>query len=795
MKRIAHLAIPAALMTSISLSVLPLPVLAQFNLSQWQGVGDVDGRRERIERTITEATTAGRLTAQQAEPLRRELERINQQETAFKADGKLTFFERMRLVVDLDQLSRQIESQMAERTVASPNVSLRAQEISQQIDEGVASGRLTRLEGDTFSQELARIKARESAFREDGDFSSNEQLTISLDLDHLSKSVQAQLRAPAIAGPSLMTRQAELERKINDLVTGGRLTIKEAEPLRQELNRIRAREAAFKAQDGVLDNEETLTLMLDLERLASHLDRYSPSVTATVPGIDARQEELQRQILEAIRTGRVTQQQAIELRNEFDRIAQAETSFRADGTLSDNETLALARDLDALQKHIESIVPTTVSLPGIDSRMKEVGKRLSEKEASGRLPYAAAQSLRANLARIEEKARFFKSDGVLNDSETLTLAGDLDALMKEIDKSLAPLPDVSSRHQDLQKRINESMASGRLSPAEAEGLRAELQRAKDLEATFRSSEGGLSEQEIVAMNREFDHISSRLDRVLTPLPDLKAREEHILHQLNQGITAGTISPEKASELKEEYDRIADLHKSFSQSDNNLSEWETMSISRDLAHLEEHLKRALAAPPRIDTSGAPRDTQGHWAQPYIATLSKRGTIGGFPDGTFLPDDQITRAQFAAIAVRALNLPPAGRPANFKDVPAKYWGAPAIAAVSDAGLVTGFPDGTFRPEDKITRAQALVILAKALQSATGSSEALDRYKDGASVPAWALPSVRKAAQAGIIVNYPDPTSIRPNDMATRAEVAALTYQTMSNLGEKLPSIRVGLEASGK
>jgi hypothetical protein len=180
---------------------------------------------------------------------------------------------------------------------------------------------------------------------------------------------------------------------------------------------------------------------------------------------------------------------------------------------------------------------------------------------------------------------------------------------------------------------------------------------------------------------------------------------------------------------------------------------------------------------------------------VALLSKRGTIGGFPDGTFKPDAPITRAQFAAIAVRALNLPPAGRPANFKDVPAKYWGNTVISQVSDAGLVTGFPDGTFRPEDKITRAQALVILAKALQSGGGEASSLDPYSDGSTIPTWAKPSVIKAASAGIIVNHPDPSAIRPNDMATRAEIAALTYQTMSKLGESLPQIRVGLEASGK
>jgi S-layer homology domain. len=208
----------------------------------------------------------------------------------------------------------------------------------------------------------------------------------------------------------------------------------------------------------------------------------------------------------------------------------------------------------------------------------------------------------------------------------------------------------------------------------------------------------------------------------------------------------------------------------------------MTVARDLDRLESEIARTLTKPIKVDTSGASSDTRGHWAEQYIGLLQKRGTIGGFPDGSFKPNDYITRAQFAAIATRALNLPPAGRPANFRDVPAKYWGANAISQVSDAGLVTGFPDGSFRPEDKITRAQALVILAKALQNPNADTAGLSRYKDGGSVPTWALPSVAKAANANIIVSYPDSESIKPNELATRADVAALTYQTMSSLGEK-------------
>ncbi|WP_194015595.1 S-layer homology domain-containing protein [Synechocystis salina] len=189
-----------------------------------------------------------------------------------------------------------------------------------------------------------------------------------------------------------------------------------------------------------------------------------------------------------------------------------------------------------------------------------------------------------------------------------------------------------------------------------------------------------------------------------------------------------------------------------------------------------------APRTLAQSSSFADLQGYWGSPYVTTLAERGIIGGFPNGTFQPNAQITRAQFAAIAVKAFNLSPGNGSRSFRDVPANYWAAPAISAVNNSGLVTGFPDGSFRPEENITRAQALVILAKALGNNTNADpNGLNSYGDRQMVPEWAMDSVARAANAGIIVNFPDANRINPNNLATRGEVAGLVYQTLVKLGE--------------
>lgn len=192
-----------------------------------------------------------------------------------------------------------------------------------------------------------------------------------------------------------------------------------------------------------------------------------------------------------------------------------------------------------------------------------------------------------------------------------------------------------------------------------------------------------------------------------------------------------------------------------------------------------------------------DIAGYWAEQYVSSLAQRQVIGGFPDNTFKPNAPITRAQFAAIVARAFNLPPASGASAFVDVPSNYWAAPAIRAVSNSGLVTGFPDGTFRPEDRITRVQALIVLTKALGAkATPNSSALDQYTDRQAVPDWALDGTSRAANAGIIVNFPSANLIAPNNVATRGEVAALMYQTLFRMGDRgLPPITIGTLGGGQ
>mgnify|MGYP002777009446 CR=1 FL=1 len=110
-----------------------------------------------------------------------------------------------------------------------------------------------------------------------------------------------------------------------------------------------------------------------------------------------------------------------------------------------------------------------------------------------------------------------------------------------------------------------------------------------------------------------------------------------------------------------------------------------------------------------------DTQNYWAQPFIAALANRNIVQGYPDGTYRPNETVDRDEFAAMLRAAFNEPAErriGSGSDFNDVPQGYWAAPAIKEAYQAGFMSGYPGGNFRPQQPVTRAEALASLAQTL-----------------------------------------------------------------------------------
>ena len=170
-----------------------------------------------------------------------------------------------------------------------------------------------------------------------------------------------------------------------------------------------------------------------------------------------------------------------------------------------------------------------------------------------------------------------------------------------------------------------------------------------------------------------------------------------------------------------------------------------------------------------------DLTGHWAAKDTELLAAKGIIDGIADNRFAPEGVLTRAEIAALLVRAAGLEEKALSSGaMNDVHTNDWYAGYVQAAVSAGLIDGYEDGTFRAGAAVTREELAVLLTRALKLAShpveGTGTAAAAFTDSTSVSVWAKDAVR-AAQAAGLVNGLEDGSFRPQAQATRAEAAAM------------------------
>ncbi len=177
---------------------------------------------------------------------------------------------------------------------------------------------------------------------------------------------------------------------------------------------------------------------------------------------------------------------------------------------------------------------------------------------------------------------------------------------------------------------------------------------------------------------------------------------------------------------------------------------------------------------------------HWAASQIKILSEQGVIVGYPDGTFKPDDNVTRAEFASMAIKALGQENTRvvQPVAFSDITEDFWAYDAIQKALYFDLLSAPADGErFRPDDSVSRAESLSVAVNALTteqiSVQKAKEVLEKvYTDTHTIPEWFIIPAGKAEILGMMVVAPsaDKARIEAERPATRAEVAAILFNMM-------------------
>lgn len=171
----------------------------------------------------------------------------------------------------------------------------------------------------------------------------------------------------------------------------------------------------------------------------------------------------------------------------------------------------------------------------------------------------------------------------------------------------------------------------------------------------------------------------------------------------------------------------------------------------------------------------RDTASHWGSSTIAAAVKLRIIDGYADGSFRPNASVTRAEFTAMIARAFGLASSPASAVFQDTRSN-WAAGYIGALADKGIVTGYADGSFKPDATISRAEMVTIIARVVNLSVLSTSAQTGFTD-VNGGYWAAEAIQQASSARLIEGV-SASAFAPKSKATRAEAVTLIIRALKS-----------------
>ena len=253
--------------------------------------------------------------------------------------------------------------------------------------------------------------------------------------------------------------------------------------------------------------------------------------------------------------------------------------------------------------------------------------------------------------------------------------------------------------------------------------------------------------------------------------------EYIKKQENQKITENTVKVEGRITVKSNNDKkddYSDVNNSSNTSDTNNTNNTSNNNNNNNNNNNVDNNKDNQENADDDSEGINdkevkvnlSDISSHWAEKEIKKLVEKGIVEGYPDKTFKPNNSITRAEFLKLLVKAFDLKGTSTK-EFKDMN-NHWADEIVKIAVSNKIILGYEDNTFRPNAEITREEMAIMIVKVAKLQGGSKD--KNFNDYNKISKWAINEFNIAIENGIITGYPDGT-IKPENKLTRAEAVTI------------------------
>ena len=488
-----------------------------------------------VDARIKEALSSTRLTASEAKSLDAAADFTAAKMRALGGLDRITSTgSALDLAIDLQQLSAKIDKSLKDRAMAQPDIDSLYSAIDKRIGDAMVAGQLNLDEGKALADKLSRIATMRDQYKlSDGALSSAELWTVAYELQASAADLEETIHDHPSQFPGLEVRRAQIDEMVTEGISSGRFSQAEADSVRSLLTREQETEKALRATNPGYTAQQATELVSGLESQHDRIQLQLRERQIPLSDLVAAQGQLERKIAQFFSLGYLTPTETERLRQQYDAIVSSLRHLRgAEGGLSYSERLAFLYGFERLAAATERNARTApLPLPNLAARQLELEQKLGNALASGRLPLSEAMNLKALLEELtatQVKAR--TSGGGLSYPEALVAVADINRLSSRIDARIAALkqalPDIDTRQTQIEKRILEAKATGKLKSEQVVALKAELDRIAEGEVAFRVSEESLNFMEAINLVQELERVSNRLEQMLRTTATSKSGANH-----------------------------------------------------------------------------------------------------------------------------------------------------------------------------------------------------------------------------------------------------------------------------
>ncbi len=617
--------------TSLSVSV----ARAATGSQAVPGIVDIDSRQRLLEIRLSDAVESGRLGTAQSDEIKRLLDGISLSEAQYLLrDRRLKPWECLKLNLDLDHVSKTLESKLGDRQLASMDIAPRVFDITVRLAEAARNGRLTRQELADLRQKLQSIAALDLMSRSDGAFSYIDALTVSLALDGLSSDLERLLDERQLPTIDLDKSLSELDQKIAAGVESGKLSNDVAESLRADLKKFAGSKQELQ---GSLAGQKALSLAIDLEQFEDILDQKLSGKSAPDLDIQTLTSQLDSDIAKALVDGRLSPPEALRLQSELNCIVAHKAELAAGKPeLSQEDKQALGLELEVLAVRLQRTVHgPRLAWPGIDSFQAGLDQRIASAVQAKRLTRDEASTLLAQADVLAAKEKELRAQQATS-QQMISLTTGLEVLAAKLYRQMQDrpfaAPDIDARQKELDRRLSAALDQGKISSSSAFKIKSELEAVNDLKKSYLSAyapagsgiraaskdtapdkkahtEMGSRESSsktVVAAtltNRQklivgtlLERAAAHLSRSMNGAPEsvsaLEQRQKTISDRLTEGFALGRLDEPQWVSLKAELDQIASQAANYRQSQDGLTAAQALSLSDRLDTLGNKLEQQL-----------------------------------------------------------------------------------------------------------------------------------------------------------------------------------------------------------